>query len=115
MDDKRTCDSILQWMKIQVENKNPISPHLWLEAAQMLNVLSSDESDRLIDLESILARKRENQISLGKTVAASNIVVEASMEYNETRKQGAKIKQIEEAIRLAKLSARIKNDEMLRS
>jgi hypothetical protein len=115
MEELVTCDTILNWFKEQTENRRPISPHLYLEMAQKLNALSSDENDKLVDLESELARHRADWVSVGKTSAGANILVEAMPVFNEARKQRAKIKQIEEVIRLAKLSARIKNDEMLRS
>lgn len=115
MNDLVTCDSILDWMKDQVEHKRPISPHLWLEAAQKLNILSSDENDKLIELEHQLAKVRAGEMDAGKTGIAAKVKVEASDIFKEARIQRARIKQIEEAIRLAKLSARIKNDEQGRN
>lgn len=111
-DDLRTCDSILEWLRAQTENKNPISPHLYLEAVTALSILSSDENDNLIELEHQLAQFRADEITAGKTAAATRIIVEASPIFKEARKQRSKMKLIEEQIRLGKLRARIKSDEM---
>ena len=111
-DNLRSCDSIIEWLKTQQENRVPISPHIYLEAATALNILSSEENDNLIDLESQLAQFRSDEIGAGKTGIAAKIVVEASPIFKEARKQRAKMEQIKEAIRLAKLSARIKSDEL---
>lgn len=108
----RTCDSILAWLKNQQENKRPISPHLWMEAAQALNVLISDENDKLIDLESKLAEAWVSERKSHGSAVDTKRDVEALPLYKESRRQRAKIEQIKEAIRLAKLSARIKSDEL---
>lgn len=109
MEELRTCDSILSWLKDQTENKRPISPHLYLEAATALNILSSDEVDKLIDMESELAKARAQ---IGGTAAGAKIAVEALPLYGEARKQRAKIEMIKEAVRLAKRTAVLKSDEM---
>lgn len=77
-----SCDTILEWMKEQAESKAPIDPLMYMQAAVKLNAMIGDEDDKYIDLSS--AAKR----------------------------QEAKIKQITEAIRLAKKYAQLKNDEM---
>lgn len=107
-----TCDKILSWLKEQVEHKRPISPELYLEAATKLNLLKSDENDHIIEIRYQLATKRAQYVNEGGTSAAANIRLEADPLYMEVKKQEAKIKLIEEAIRLGKLSARIKNDEL---
>jgi len=112
MNDLRTCDTILAWLKEQTEHKRPISPHTWMEAAQALNTLSSDENDKLIDIESALANMRTGYIESGKSAVAARMLVESSELYKSARKQRGKMEQIKEAVRLAKLSARIKSDEM---
>lgn len=69
-------------MKTQAEEKVPIDPMLYMEAAVKLNAMIGDEDDKFIDLSS--AAKR----------------------------QEAKIKQITEGIRLAKKYAQLKSEEM---
>ena len=111
-DNLRSCDSIIEWLKTQQENRVPISPHLYLEAATALNILSSDEVDKLIDMESKLAVLRATAMSTEKTAVAAKIFIEAMPEYGEVRKQRAKIEMIKEAVRLAKKTATLKSDEM---
>ena len=109
--DLRTCDSIIEWLKTQQKNRVPISPLLYLEAATALNILSSDEVDKLIDMESALAVLRANTLATEKTASAAKIVIEALPEYGLVRKQRAKIEMIKEAVRLAKKTAQLKSDE----
>lgn len=112
MEDFVTTTLILSWLKEQVEKKHPISPLVYLDAATKLNLLKSDDNDLLIELRHQLAVKRANYVNEGGTSAAANIRLEADPLFVEVRKQEAKMKQIEEAIRIAKLTARLKNDEL---
>lgn len=107
-----SVDTILNWLSEQVKHKRPISPEVYLDACTKLNLLKSDENDTLIGLRYQLAVKRANYVSEGGTSAAANIMLEADPLYVEVKKQEAKLKLIEEQIRLGKLSARIKNDEL---
>jgi hypothetical protein len=112
MDELVTTSLILNWLKEQVENKRPISPELYLDAAMKLNLLKSDDNDRLIELEHVLAMTRAEHVREGGTSAAAKINLEADPLFMEVQKLKSKLKQVEEAIRIAKLSARIKNDEL---
>jgi hypothetical protein len=109
-----TTDGILEWFKEKIEMKIPIRPDIWVDAAQKLNVLLSDEHDKLYDLEQIVAKMRMDFIDDGEKINVSfaKIKVEATDEYREMRKQKAKIDRIVEQIRIAKIRARMKNDEM---
>ncbi len=69
-------------MKEQAENKAPIDPNAYMEAAVKMNSMIGDENDKLIDLSSA------------------------------THRQEAKVKQIKEAIMLAKKYAQLKSDEL---
>lgn len=77
-----SCDIILKWMREQAESKAPINPLLYMEAAVKLNAMIGDEDDKFIELSS------------------------------QAKRQEARIKQITEAIRLAKKYAQLKSDEM---
>lgn len=107
-----TIDTIIETMQEWVENKIPISPHLWVDAAAKMNILLGEEHDKLFDLESRLAQMRAAHIEEGKNGVAMKALVEATPEYNEMRKQKAKISRIEEFIRIAKVTARMKNEEI---
>lgn len=107
-----TADAILAWMRDQAEKKVPIEPLKWLEAGMKLNILSSDENDRLIELEMAVAALRMSHMEKSGTAAAAKVMVEASEEYADMRRQQAKVKRIEEAIRMAKKYAQIRSDEL---
>lgn len=99
-------------MKEQAENKKPIDPLQWLQAAEKLNAVMGDDIDILLDLRMTVAKLRMESIASGKTVSYAKAVVEASEEYTSMKRQEAKIEQIKESIRLAKHHARLKSDEM---
>ena len=111
----RTVDSILHTFDEWVKNKEVIAPHQWVEAAQYLNVLISDEHDILFELQ-----KKVAELKLGfleednkANVSRAKLKVEATDEYLQMNKQKARIDKIIEFIRIAKLQARLKNDELL--
>lgn len=112
MEDFVTSEEVLNWLKSQAKSGKPIPPDLYLRAAVSLNLLKSDDNDRLIELEHELAVRRANYVNEGGTSAAAKINLEADPLFKEVQKLKAKMKQVEEAIRLGKLAARLKNDEL---
>lgn len=112
--EKRTTDSIIESLKKLVENKDIISPHVWLEAAQDLNVLLGDEHDTLFELQQQVANIRLGYLNSqdGINVSEAKLRTEATDEYKAYQKQKAKISRIEEFIRIAKVQARMKDNEM---
>lgn len=112
MHDKITCDSIVSWLQSQIEQKLPISPHVWVESAEKLNVLVADESDKLYDLAQKVAQTKVEYITSKMSVSEAKARVEATDEYREMCKQKAKIERIFEHIRLAKIRARATQDEI---
>lgn len=109
--DKVTIDTILNSLKGWVEAKQPIDAHTWTDAAQKLNILIGDEHDNLFDFMQKVAKAKAEYIIKGDSVAKSKVIVEASDDYREMMKQRAKIGMIEEAIRIAKIQARLKDNE----
>lgn len=109
---ERTVDTIITNIKQIVSEKKTLSPHEFAEAAAYLNVLIGDETDKLFELESKLAQIRAEAIIAGDSVAKARALVEANPLYMEMQKQRAKIKQVEEFIRISKLRARLTNDEI---
>jgi len=110
---KITIDLIIEQMKEWVEEKHPISPSLWLDSALKINVMIAEEDLKLVNLESEVSKlkwqyKLENETS----VAESESYVRASDKYKEWKLQDAKLKQIQEYIRLAKKFASLKETEM---
>lgn len=107
-----TTDTILNWMQEKVENKEPLDAHRWVDAGLKLNVLISDEHDKLYHLEQKVAQDKVELLgNSDMSVAKANTLVEASNTYRDMRKQKARIEQIEEFIRLAKLQAKLKSNE----
>lgn len=99
---KVTCQTIIDWIAKQVEEKQPISPSLWLEAASKLNALKQDETDKQFELKQKVNVRKAALITAGKSVAAAKVEIEATDDFKEACKQEAKVEQIEEFIRIAK-------------
>ena len=109
---ERDLDSVLQWFKEAVTDKQPIAPHLWVEASQQLNILQEDEDERLCDLEQKVAQAKWGYMENGYSNAKANARVEINDIYKQMRSSEAKIKRIQEFIRIAKLQARLKDSEL---
>lgn len=106
-----TTDTIIGFLQEKVENKEPIGPGVWLDAAQKLNVLLGDESDKLYDMQQSVSVLKANLIEQGKSVAQSKIIVEATDQYTSMMKQKSKIERVIEFIRIAKIQARMRDAE----
>lgn len=111
MNELVTTDTIITFLQEKVENKEPIGPGIWLDAAQKLNVLMGDETDKLYDMQQAISVLKANLIEQGKSVAQSKIVVEATDAYKDMMKQKSKIERVIEFIRIAKLQARMRDAE----
>lgn len=112
MNEPVTTETIISFLKECVENKVPIAPQTWVEAMEKLNVLVGDESDKLFDLQQMVAKLKVLFISQGDTVAKAKAKIEAEDIYVLAQKQKAKVEQIQEFIRIAKIQARFRQDEM---
>jgi hypothetical protein len=112
METLSTADSIMGWFTEQVQEKQPIDPHNWLEGAIKLSVLLQGEQEKLIIKEQEVAQLRKLLLEDGKTVAYAKTMIEASNEYAEARKLKAKIDRGTEFIRLCKLYSRTSSDLM---
>lgn len=109
---ERTLESILEWFQSAVKDKQPISPHLWCEAAADLNILRGDEDDRLCEMEQEVAKLKVSYLEQKTTAIESKTRVEATDTFKEMRRLKAKIGRIEEFVRLGKLMARLKSEEI---
>lgn len=112
MTEIRTVDSIMETLNSIVAEKQIISPHYWVEAAKYLNVLIGSEHEKLWDLKQKVAEVRLEARRSVKTMAEANAIVESTDVYRMAKLQEAKIEQVQETIRLAKLQARLTNDEI---
>jgi hypothetical protein len=107
-----TIDTIIDHLKHCVEQRIPIGPDVWLDGAQKMTVLLGEESDRLFDLQHEVNLLRTQQMERGASAAKAKIYAESMPEYKEMQKQKARIERIQEMIRIAKLQARMKVEEM---
>lgn len=112
MDTLITTDLILETLKDWVEKKVPIDPYLWVDAGLKLNMFKSDETAKLYDLQQKVALRKVALIENGDSVAMAKAKTDASDEYKFYKNQEAKIEMIEEMIRLAKVQARMGNEEL---
>ena len=107
-----TTDTIIEFLEKNVKEKIPIDPHTWVDAAQKLNVLLSDEHDLLFHMQQSVSGMRVELLEGGASTTTAKMKVEASDAYRETSKLKAKIGRIEEMIRIAKLQAKLRESEM---
>lgn len=112
MENLVTTDKIIDWITEQVENKQPIDPHLWLEASMKLNVLLQTEQEKLFELEQVVALAKAMHLEQGKSVGYAKTMIESTDQYKLARKQKAKIDRVIEFIRLSKLYSRISQEIM---
>lgn len=107
-----TTGTIMDWISEQVETKQPIDPNTFFDAAVKLNVLLGDEQEKLFKLQQECARIKSEKILDGQSVAMAKALLEASDPYREMLSQKAKIDRIIEFIRLSKLHARLRSEEI---
>lgn len=112
LQEKVTIDFILNVLRTYVEERHPIGPEMWVDGAQKLNTLISDEHRKLWDLQQKVAQQKVEFIEEGDSVAKAKAKIEASDEYRDMKIQEARIGQIEEMIRIAKIQARMASEEM---
>ncbi len=111
MENLNTVDSILEALKKMSETKEIIDVDVYLRGAEKLNSLLQEEQNILFSLEQDVAKMRRKLLVENKeTASATKMIIEASDEYTNARKQKAKIDRVLETIRIAKLHARLSND-----
>lgn len=110
--EKRTLETVLRDIGEMVENRIPVGPEQWLQSAQFLNLFLEEETNKLYDLQSRIAKLRAQLLPTAKSVAALKVTIEATDDWCEMKKQEAKIKQVEEYIRISKLQARMANEQI---
>lgn len=104
-------DEIIKQMQDIVERNVPMEPSYWVEQAQRLVVLMGNESDKLHSLQKKVAEEKVGWIMQGKSVAEAKLRVEGSEVYEQMLNQKAKLERITETIRIAKIQARMRQDE----
>lgn len=111
MENERTITSLMSYFHESVKNKEVIPPGQWIEAAQYANVLVGDEHDKLWELHQQVSQRQVELIQEGKSATQAKMIAESTDGYKAYRVQKAKIGQIEEFIRIAKIQARLKDEE----
>jgi len=87
----------------------------WLDAAQKLTMLLGDEHDKLFELQQIVANLKVGCLEEGTSSVEAKTRVEATDAFRSMQKQKAKIGRIEEMVRIAKIQARMLDNENVRS
>lgn len=105
--EKVDSDAILNYLKSLTESRKPIPREDWLNAAFRLNLLRIDEAQMLNRMRREVAEKKSRLYALQekKNVAAVDMQVEATEEYQFMKDQEDKLYSIDEFIRIAKKSA----------
>lgn len=112
MTETRSIDTLLDWLKNATESKKVIQPSQFVEAGLYMNILIGEEHEKLSLLKQKVAQMKLELLPLHDKVNKVELIVEASDTYMEMKNQEAKIKQIEEYIKLGKLFARVKSEEL---
>jgi len=106
-----TVDGILSWLKDQIESKQPIPPHVWMDSAAKLNVLLEDIDDELAAVKMKVNEMKYEITKEGVSVAAAKVAAEASTSYAQMMKLESKRDRIKEHIRIAKKRAELREWE----
>ena len=111
--EKINCDTILNTLQTLVETKQVLDASRWVDAAQSLNMLLGEEHDKLFELQQKVAQEKVARIEeTNVSVAQAKLQVESLDIYREMCQQKAKIERVIEFIRISKIQARLKNDEL---
>ena len=89
---------VISQIKDKLENRIPMSPVWFLERAEELIILQSDEKDLLAQLKKKVATQKMLMISSGKSVAYARESVQTTEEWLEMKRQEARVEQIEDLI-----------------
>ncbi len=110
--DPTTIPEIIEWLTEIVRMRQTIDHHEWVRMAQRVNILLGEERDKLLDLQQKVNQEKVTQIAIGKNATIAKLVVEAGDNYKEYCRQKGLIEQCIELIRIAKIQARLVNDEI---
>ena len=111
--EKITCDTIIDYLKEVIEKKQILPPETFIDAAEKLNILRSDEDDKLVNLMQKVAQLKSNSILQGASVAQAKVHAEASDSYKEMLIQKMRCERITEFIRIEKIRARLMNTQFI--
>lgn len=112
MNETRSIDTLLDWLKNATESKKVIQPSQFVEAGLYMNILIGEEHEKLSLLKQKVAQMKLELLPLHDKVNKVELIVEASDTYREMKNQEAKLKMIDEHIKIAKLFGRLKSEEL---
>lgn len=107
-----TVDTILGKLQEWIEDKHPIGPKTWLDAAAKLTVLIGDTQEELFLLEQKVAQKKLEFIESGDSVAKAKVKVEGLDEFVQINRMRAKIDRVTELVRISKRQATMSDDNI---
>lgn len=102
MTEKINIDTILEWFKEQIENKQPVGAGNFLDGAFKLNILLEDLDNEIVGHETALSYIRADYIKDGKSVAQAQRLAEATEDFTKLRYLKAKKDRVVEFIKLSK-------------
>ena len=97
-----TLNSIWGYFEKAIEDKQVLSPGVWLDGATKLNVLLLDQQDKVTEMENLLAIMVEKEQNNGASYTRAKNIVMTKREWVETEKLKNKVKRVEELIRILK-------------
>lgn len=99
---RRTVDSILSKLKEMVENKIPVTAEEWLDGAFYLHTLKLDEDDKLLFLNTALAKKEVELLEKHGAANRAKVELRTTKEYEDYQRQKNKIESIKGLVMIAK-------------
>jgi hypothetical protein len=107
----RDIRTVLDEMKLSVQNKEVVSPTKWIDWGLELNTLWSDLKSEMTKYEMIYKSEIVAEMEDGKTVSGAKLIVESKSENYKTYKYlSGRDKLISEFIKLAKKRAEREQD-----
>jgi hypothetical protein len=106
-----TMDGIISYLREVAEQNIPIPPSAYLDSATKLNILVEDLDNELISTRGKVANLKASLIGEGKSVAAAEVLVEASELFSTYLKLEAKRERIAEHVRLCKQRTELRHWE----
>lgn len=107
MQDLVTITSIENWFRENVEQRIPIAPSKYLDAAQKIVVLLSNLDDDLTTAEMAVNRRVAAYMESGDSAAGAKLKVKALPEYENYLRMNAQKERAIEFIRICKKKVEI--------
>lgn len=110
-----TIDKIIGYFEKCANEKIPLDPNSYLEAAAKVNALKGSEYDLMYQMEQDCSKAESAYLEADMTSSAAKTRLKCLPIWLEWRKQTARVKKIEDFILLAKKFASSKMEEMKNS